>query len=91
MDDRVVTGSSVVLDHLHDLERPLTSGVDGVKGLVVRVDGSVDRKILRLLNVEAEFLKTSKGDFLQHLPFGSDSDGPIPDTLRLSKEVTLQR
>lgn len=83
VNDGVITSRSVILDHVDDLERLVVSGVDGVKGLVVRVDGSVNREVLGLLNVEVELLQTSEGDLLQHLPFGSDGDRPIPDSLGL--------
>jgi hypothetical protein len=83
VNDGVITSRSVILDHVDDLERLVISGVDGVECLVVRVDGSVNREVLGLLNVEVELLQTSEGNLLQHLPFGSDSDRPIPDSLGL--------
>jgi hypothetical protein len=42
VDNRVVTGSSVIPKHILDLERLFVSGVDSIKLLVVRKDGAVD-------------------------------------------------
>ena len=83
VDNWIITSGSVVLDHVNDLQGLVASGVDRVVNLVVRVDGTVDGEILGLLNVELQLLQTSKSDLLQHLPLGSDGDGPISDSLRL--------
>ena len=90
VNDWVIASSGVVFDHVNDLEGLIASGVDRVVDLVVRIDGSMDREILRLLDVELQLLQTSKSDFLQHLPFGSDGNGPISDSLRL-KTIGLVR